>query len=218
MDFAIENNFAPCFITVTSLWIRWRLKSPASRLFTQSFIQAQIKENTKVLRHWPLWGEFAGERWIPRTKGQWRGKCFHLMTSSFNECFLTIQPAESETWMNDNTNTNYQKTESDELMSLLCYSLMHTKDMIPSQFCGHSQNETNGFKEKRTICDEIHVTSIYKCLVWVLSCSVSNRKHSTVYLNLIQRQQIWSTYLLESVVFRMVHKRNLRFLDRDIIL
>ena len=24
------------------------------------------------------------ERWIPRTKGQWRGKCFHLMTSS---CF-----------------------------------------------------------------------------------------------------------------------------------
>ena len=26
--------------------------------------------------------EFTGDRWIPRTKGQWRGKCFHLMTSS----------------------------------------------------------------------------------------------------------------------------------------
>ena len=46
--------------------------------------KAQIKENIKAPRHWPLWGEFTGHPWIPRTKGQWRGKCFHLMTSS---CF-----------------------------------------------------------------------------------------------------------------------------------
>ena len=39
-----------------------------SRLFTQSFIQAQIKENIKAPRHWPLWGEFTGHRWIPRTQ------------------------------------------------------------------------------------------------------------------------------------------------------
>ena len=26
--------------------------------------------------------EFSSDRWIPRTNGQWRGKCFHLMTSS----------------------------------------------------------------------------------------------------------------------------------------
>ena len=31
-------------ITVMSLWARYRLKSPASRLFTQTFIQAQTKE------------------------------------------------------------------------------------------------------------------------------------------------------------------------------
>ena len=31
-------------ITVTSSWVWWRLESPASRLFTQLFIQAQIKE------------------------------------------------------------------------------------------------------------------------------------------------------------------------------
>ena len=37
-------------ITVASWWARWRLKSPASRLFTQSFIQAQIKENIKKIR------------------------------------------------------------------------------------------------------------------------------------------------------------------------
>ena len=47
-----------------------------NRLFTQ------IKENIKALRHWPLCGELTGGRWIPRTNGQWRGKCFHLMTSS----------------------------------------------------------------------------------------------------------------------------------------
>ena len=44
------------FITMTSYWARWRLKSPASRLFTQTFIQTQIEENIKALRHWPLRG------------------------------------------------------------------------------------------------------------------------------------------------------------------
>ena len=36
---------------------------------TQAYIQAQIKENIKAPRHWLLWGEFTGDRWIPRTKG-----------------------------------------------------------------------------------------------------------------------------------------------------
>ena len=30
----------------------------------------QIKENIEAPRHWPLWGEFTGDRWIPHTKGQ----------------------------------------------------------------------------------------------------------------------------------------------------
>ena len=51
-------------------------------VFTQSFIQMQIKENIKAPRHWPLCGEFTGDRWIPRTNGQLHGKCFRLMTSS----------------------------------------------------------------------------------------------------------------------------------------
>ena len=37
----------------------------------------------KAPRHWPLCGEFTADRWIPRTNGQLRGKCFHLMTSSW---------------------------------------------------------------------------------------------------------------------------------------
>ena len=49
-------------ITVTSQWARRRLKSPALRLFTQPFIQVKIKENIKAPRHWPLCGEFTGDR------------------------------------------------------------------------------------------------------------------------------------------------------------
>ena len=52
-------------IKMTSQWLRWRLKSQASRLLTQPFVQAQIKENIKVPPHWSLWGGFTRERWIP---------------------------------------------------------------------------------------------------------------------------------------------------------
>ena len=65
---------------MTSKWARWRLKSPASRLFIRPFIP--WKKKKKAPRHWPLWGEFTGDRWILRTKSQLRGNCFHLMTSS----------------------------------------------------------------------------------------------------------------------------------------
>ena len=51
--------------TVTSWWAGWRFKLPAPRLFTQPFVQAQIKETLKAPRHWPLWREFTGDRWIP---------------------------------------------------------------------------------------------------------------------------------------------------------
>ena len=56
----------------------WHLKSPASWLFTQAFIQAQIIEklNIKAPRHWPLWGEFTGDQWIPHTKSQQRRTFF----------------------------------------------------------------------------------------------------------------------------------------------
>ena len=30
-------------------------------------------------------GKFTGDRWLPRTNGQQRGKCFHLMTSSYHD-------------------------------------------------------------------------------------------------------------------------------------
>ena len=45
--------------------MRLRLKSPASRLFTQPLIQAAIKENIKAVRQWPLCGEFTGTGEFP---------------------------------------------------------------------------------------------------------------------------------------------------------
>ena len=55
-------------IIVTSWWARWRLKSRKAGLFTQPLVQAQIKENIKAPRHWPLWGGFTGDRRISHTQ------------------------------------------------------------------------------------------------------------------------------------------------------
>ena len=66
--FCLLKNKRSYAITVASWWARWRLKSPASQLFTQPFNQAQIKEYIKAPRHWPLCGEFTGDRWNPAQK------------------------------------------------------------------------------------------------------------------------------------------------------
>ena len=57
--------------------LQWRHNEPdgvsnhgVSVVFSQLFLYVQIKENTKAPRHWPLWGEFTGDQWIPRIKGQ----------------------------------------------------------------------------------------------------------------------------------------------------
>ena len=66
-------------ISVTKL-TRYRLF--ACLIQNQShLLRGQIKENIKAPHHWPLCGEFTCDRWIPRTRGQLRGKCFHVMTS-----------------------------------------------------------------------------------------------------------------------------------------
>ena len=48
-----------------SYWVRWVSNLTALSLFTQPFIQTQIKENIKAPRHWLLCGEFTGGRWVP---------------------------------------------------------------------------------------------------------------------------------------------------------
>ena len=57
------------------------LCASASLLFTQPFIQEQIKENIKVLRHCVLRSPLTGE--FPARRASKSGTCFHLMTSSW---------------------------------------------------------------------------------------------------------------------------------------
>ena len=52
-------------------------------VYSTVYSGADQRKHQRFARHWPLCGEFTGDRWIPGTKGQWRGKCFHLMTSSW---------------------------------------------------------------------------------------------------------------------------------------
>ena len=66
-----QHSLMMDIITLTSKWPRWRLKSPASRLFTQPLIQTQIKENIKAPRHWPLCGEFTGTGEFPAQRASY---------------------------------------------------------------------------------------------------------------------------------------------------
>ena len=38
-------------------------------------------------------GQFARDKWISGTMGQWRGKCFHLMTSSWSSLYIYLNKA-----------------------------------------------------------------------------------------------------------------------------
>ena len=51
-------------------WPSWGLELPVNRVFVQQFVQTDNKETSKVHVTVPLWGEFTGHRWIPRTKVQ----------------------------------------------------------------------------------------------------------------------------------------------------
>ena len=64
-------------------WTSYSLKWPAIRLFVLTVYPDPHQRNIKLRSTGPVWGEFTGDRWIPRTKGQWRGKSFHFMTPSW---------------------------------------------------------------------------------------------------------------------------------------
>ena len=102
-------------------------------------IQTQIKENTKAPRRWPLCGEFTGDRGIPRTNGQLRGKCFHLMTSSWQ--WSNVDPSYTTkcchqgwlSWFNYIYPSNYCGRVNDDksvLMLWLCsaWAIMHFRN------------------------------------------------------------------------------------------
>ena len=58
-------------ITVTSYLLGTRASQITSpRILYSAVYSGTDQRNFKSPRHWPLWGEFTGDRWIPYTKGQ----------------------------------------------------------------------------------------------------------------------------------------------------
>ena len=86
-----EHNLITCSIhdhdiTMTLSWPRWRLKSPALRLFTQSFIQAQTKrKHQSSVSLAFVWGNSPGPVNSPH-KGPVTRKMF-----PFDDVIMTIQ-------------------------------------------------------------------------------------------------------------------------------
>ena len=86
------------------------LNSPTSRVFTQPFIQAQINENIKALRHWPLWGwpvtgEFPAQRAsnAENVSIWWRHHVYWLLTHrTLNKMTILLQTTflNASCWMN----------------------------------------------------------------------------------------------------------------------
>ena len=76
------DSLAPCVAKTSATAIHYS-DVMIGAMASQSTSLTIIKENIKAPRHWPLCGEFTCDRWIPSINGQWRGKYFHLMTSSF---------------------------------------------------------------------------------------------------------------------------------------
>ena len=74
-------------ITMTSWWGWWRLKSAASWLFTQLFIQAHMKENIKALSLAFVLGIHRSPVNSPH-KWPVTLKIFHSMTSSWDCVFI----------------------------------------------------------------------------------------------------------------------------------
>ena len=68
--------------------LQWRhneaMVSQITNIWTvcSDFCSGTHKKKPKAPRHWPLWGESTGDKWIPLPKGQITRKMFHSMTSS----------------------------------------------------------------------------------------------------------------------------------------
>ena len=85
-------------ITLTSWWAWWHLKTPASPLFTQPFIQSQIKENIKSTRHWAFVRGI--HRWPGNSPHKWpvMWKMFPFDDVIMNQSVMLSFLFSSHTW------------------------------------------------------------------------------------------------------------------------
>ena len=77
-------------------------------VFYSTVYSGTDRRKHQIPHHWPLWGKFTGNLWIPHTKGQWRGKPFHLMTSSCHKDIPIACP-----WVQDIKNNAWVTVNND---------------------------------------------------------------------------------------------------------
>ena len=76
MNSVLFSMFALASVNVPSA-LQWRHNDrygvsnhQAHDCLLNRLFRRRSKKNIKAPRHWPLWGEFTGDRWIPLTKDQ----------------------------------------------------------------------------------------------------------------------------------------------------
>ena len=63
-------------------------------IVTSLYRLVQISNVAQMVWTW-LYNDLCGDRWIPHSTDQWRGKYFHLMTSSWDAKFLASAAADT---------------------------------------------------------------------------------------------------------------------------
>ena len=104
------------------------------------------------LRVTGLWGgEFTGDRWIPRTNGQCRGKCFHLMTSSCKAMLLYNQwkRYKQSHWQSSMPWVQYGQCLIQSCLSALAWIRFRAGSMSIHK---NSFNSTIGIASKSVLC------------------------------------------------------------------
>ena len=98
VNWSRESNSLPFSGWRTAHYSDVIMSPMASQITSLTVVYSTVYSGTDQRKHqtpryWPFVREFTGNRWIPLTKGQLRGKCFHLMTSSWNVLLChTYQP------------------------------------------------------------------------------------------------------------------------------
>ena len=80
----VKFNDRPSHEPVMTIWLRDSLYNHERMAICFGCCSCSVAHQYQyICRHRPLCGEFTSDWWIPHTNGQWSGKCFHLMTSSW---------------------------------------------------------------------------------------------------------------------------------------
>ena len=142
----------------------------ASQITSLTFVYSTVYWDADQRKHQSsaslafVWGTHR-DRWIPRTKGQLRGKCFHLMTSSwwlFTQLIIHAQLKENikapHDWYLWGEFTGDQRIPHTRASNLECFHLMSSSYGIRTDFTANQYpNNPNIIK--------LHV-SVFWMMIW----------------------------------------------------